>query len=70
MRATSYNDFRKSLAANFDKVNDDCEPVIITRGNGKPAAVLISIDHFVSLEKKIEGTFPSSVIPSKDGTQT
>ena len=66
MRATSFSDFRKNVVANLDKVNDDCEPVIITRSNGKPAAVLMSIDHFASFEKRIEGTFRSSVIPSKD----
>ena len=51
MRTTSYSEFRKNLAANLDKVNDDCEPVIITRDRGKPAAVLMSLDEFASYEE-------------------
>ena len=50
MRATTYSDFRKNLAANLDRVNDDCEPVIITRGRGKPASVLMSLEEFASYE--------------------
>ena len=51
MRATTYSEFRKNLAANLDRVNDDCEPVIITRGRGKPAAVLMSLEEFSSYEE-------------------
>lgn len=51
MRATSYSEFRKNLAANLDKVNDDREPVIITRDRGKPAAVLMSLEAYASLDE-------------------
>lgn len=51
MRATSYSEFRKNLAANLDKVNDDREPVIITRDRGKPSAVLMSLDDFASYQE-------------------
>lgn len=51
MRATSYSEFRKNLAANLDKVNDDREPVIITRDRGKPSAVLMSLEAYESLDE-------------------
>jgi antitoxin YefM len=50
MRATSYSEFRKNLAANLDKVHDDREPVIITRDRGKPSAVLMSLEAYESLD--------------------
>ena len=46
--AISYSDLRRTLAATLDKVTADHEPVIITRGRGKPAAVLMSIEDFAS----------------------
>jgi antitoxin YefM len=51
MRATSYTDLRKNLAAMLDSVNADHEPVIITRDRGKPAAVLMSLEDFASFEE-------------------
>ena len=51
MRTTSYSEFRKNLAANLDRVNTDCEPVIITRDRGKPAAVLMSLEEYSSFEE-------------------
>lgn len=51
MRTTSYTDLRRNLAAMLDRVNDDHEPVIITRDRGKPAAVLISLEDFASYEE-------------------
>ena len=53
MRTTSYSEFRQNLAANLDKVSDDCEPVIITRDRGKPAAVLMSLEEFSSYEETL-----------------
>lgn len=51
MRATSYSDLRKNLSSELDRVTDDHEPVIITRGGGKPSAVLISLEDFGSYEE-------------------
>ena len=51
MRTTSYSNFRKNLASLLDQVNDDHEPVIITRDSGKPGAVLMSIEDFASYEE-------------------
>lgn len=51
MRATSYSEFRKNLAANLDRMSEDCEPVLITRDRGKPAAVLMSLDDYASFEE-------------------
>ena len=49
--AISYSDLRRTLAATLDKVTADHEPVIITRGRGKPAAVLMSIEDFASFDE-------------------
>lgn len=51
MRTTSYSEFRENLAANLDRVNDDREPVIITRDRGKPSAVLMSLEAYASLDE-------------------
>jgi antitoxin YefM len=51
MRATSYTDLRRNLASEIDRVTEDHEPVIITRGGGKPSAVLMSLDDFGSYEE-------------------
>lgn len=51
MRTTSYSELRRNLAAMLDRVTADHEPVIITRGRGKPAAVLMSIEDFASYEE-------------------
>ena len=51
MRATSYSQLRKNLAATLDRVSDDREPVLITRDRGKPAAVLMSAEDFASYEE-------------------
>jgi antitoxin YefM len=51
MRATSYSELRKNLAATLDRVNEDHEPVLITRDKGKPAAVLMSLEDYASLEE-------------------
>jgi antitoxin YefM len=51
MRATSFSDLRKNLATVLDQVNDDHEPVIITRSGGKPSAVLMSADDFASWQE-------------------
>lgn len=45
MELISYSNFRKNLAEMMDKVNDDCNPIIITRQKGE-AAVLISLKDF------------------------
>jgi len=51
MRTTSYSEFRRNLAATLDSVTDDHSPVIITRDRGKPAAVLMSLEDYASLEE-------------------
>ena len=50
MYTMSYSLFRSQLASTLDKVNDDHNPVMITRQNGKPA-VLISLEDFQSYEE-------------------
>lgn len=51
MRTTSFTNLRKNLAAEIDRVNDDHEPIIITRDGGKPSAVLMSLEDFASWEE-------------------
>lgn len=51
MRTTSFTDLRKNLAATMDGVAADHEPVLITRGGGKPAAVMMSLEDFASYEE-------------------
>ena len=51
MRITSYSEFRRNLTATLDSVTDDHTPIIITRDRGKPAAVLMSLEDFASLEE-------------------
>jgi antitoxin YefM len=51
MKTTSYSDLRRNLAAAIDQVAADHEPIIITRDRGKPAAILMSVEDFASLEE-------------------
>ncbi len=53
MRATSYSELRKNLSATLDRVNEDHEPVLITRDKGKPAAVLMSLEDYASFEETV-----------------
>ncbi len=40
MEVLNYKEFRQNLAKNLDKVNDDAEIVIVSRGNGKNIVVM------------------------------
>lgn len=51
MRAKSITDFRKNIAADIDQAVDDHEPLIIVRPNGKPAAVVMSLEDFSSWQE-------------------
>ena len=51
MRATTYSELRRNLASELDRVTDDREPVIVTRGRGKAPVVLISMEDFGSYEE-------------------
>ncbi|PCI38079.1 MAG: type II toxin-antitoxin system prevent-host-death family antitoxin [Thiotrichales bacterium] len=50
MHTMSYSSFRSDLASALDKVNDDHQPILITRQNGKPA-VVISLEDFQSYQE-------------------
>ena len=50
MKAISYSAFRSHLADTLDKVNEDQEPVLVTRQNGKQAVVM-SLEMFNSYEE-------------------
>ncbi len=49
MQAMTSTDFRKNLSSVLDRVNDDCEPVIIVR-SGKKASVVMSLEEYNALE--------------------
>ena len=51
MKSTSFSELRRNLATMLDRVSADHEPVVITRDKGKPAAVLMSLEDFASLQE-------------------
>ena len=51
MRATTYAELRRNLASELDRVTEDREPVIVTRGPGKAPVILISVEDFGSHEE-------------------
>ncbi len=51
MDVISYSVFRTNLASTLDQVNDNHKPVLITRKNGRPPTVLISLEDFQSYEE-------------------
>ena len=51
MRTTTYTHFRQNRSATIDALADDHEPILITRGQGKPAAVIMSLEDFASYKE-------------------
>ena len=50
MDTINYSTLRSNLASVLDKVNDDHNPVLVTRQNGKPA-VILSLEDYKSFEE-------------------
>ncbi|MDO4165525.1 MAG: type II toxin-antitoxin system prevent-host-death family antitoxin [Bacteroides sp.] len=50
MRTTNYTDFRSNLKSYIDSVIDDCDTVVINRGNGT-GVVMISLDEYNALKE-------------------
>lgn len=50
MKHTTSTDLRKNLSAMMDRVNDDHEPVIVTRVKGKPV-VMISLEDYQAMDE-------------------
>lgn len=50
MRTLSSTDLRKNLSKEMDRVNDDHEPVIVTRAKGKPV-VMVSLEDWASMDE-------------------
>lgn len=50
MRTANYTDLRTNLKSYIDSVIDDCDTVVINRGNGK-GVVMISLDEYNSLKE-------------------
>ncbi len=52
MKTITYSDARSQLASVMDRVCDDHNPVVITRGK-KGAVVMVSLDDYGSLEETL-----------------
>ena len=50
MRTANYTDLRANLKGYIDSVIDDCDTVLINRGNGT-GVVMISLDEYNSLKE-------------------
>ena len=50
MRTANYTDLRANLKGYIDSVIDDCDTVLINRGNGT-GVVMISLEEYNSLRK-------------------
>lgn len=50
MKTTSTTELRANLSSMMDQVNDDHEPVIVTRAKGRPA-VIMSLEDYKSIEE-------------------
>ena len=50
MNHVNYSFFRSNMSRVLDKVNNDHQPIVITRQNAKPA-VIISLEDFNSYEE-------------------
>ena len=53
MEAITASNFRSSLASYLDKVTNNHEPVMVTRGDKKKAAVVLSQDDYESLNETL-----------------
>ena len=51
MKHLTFSETRKNLARAIDEAARDHVPVLITRGAGKPAAVLMSLEDFASYQE-------------------
>ena len=49
MKTLSSTALRASLSATMDRVNDDHEPVIVTRAKGRPV-VMISLEDYAAMD--------------------
>jgi len=50
MRTLSSTELRQNLSSVMDQVNDDHEPVIVTRAKGKPV-VMVSLEDWQSMDE-------------------
>jgi antitoxin YefM len=50
MKTLSSTDLRANLSSVMDQVNDDHEPVIVTRSKGKPV-VMVSLEDWASMDE-------------------
>lgn len=53
MRVTHVSHFRKNLAMELDRAHDDWEPLLVFRTGGKSAAVVMSLEQYNSISKRL-----------------
>jgi antitoxin YefM len=52
MKTASSTELRTNLSAMMDQVNDDHEPLIVTRAKGRPT-VMVSLEDYASMEETL-----------------
>jgi len=52
MEVLNYTEFRKGLAKNLNKVNDDAEIVVVSRSKGKNVVVM-SLEEYNSIQETL-----------------
>ena len=67
MRTANYTDLRANLKGYIDAVVDDCDTVIINRGNGK-GVVMISLDEYNSITEYIMSS-PETMAAIRQGEE-
>ncbi len=50
MKHTTSTNLRKNLSAMMDRVNEDHEPLVVTRASGKPV-VMISLEDYEAMDE-------------------
>ena len=50
MKHTTSTDLRKNLSTLMDAVNDDHEPLLVTRANGRPV-LMISVEDYEAMDE-------------------
>ncbi|AJC48500.1 type II toxin-antitoxin system prevent-host-death family antitoxin [Allofrancisella guangzhouensis] len=51
MKTLNYTSFRSELASSMDRVVEDHQPIVVTRGSDKKAVVVMSLDDFKSYQE-------------------
>lgn len=53
MTHVAFSELRQNMAAHFDRVAQDREPLVVTRRGGKPNLVVMSEDEFAGWQETV-----------------